>query len=78
MAWLKFKTSRKITNHSKGIYGPNLKAHKEKTETPQHVTGSTSFFLFSFFETEGRQAIAKAHETVHHSTSFPSSREEIS
>jgi hypothetical protein len=35
------------------------------------------FFLF-FFETEGRQASAKAHEVIDHLASFLSGREEIS
>jgi hypothetical protein len=33
---------------------------------------------FQFCETEGRQASAKAHESVDHLANFPSSREEIS
>ena len=43
------------------------------------VTIYIFFILFYFiFETEGRQASAKAQEAIHHLTSFPSSREEIS
>ena len=36
------------------------------------------FFLFFFFETNGRHANAKSHEVVDHLASFPSSIEEIS
>jgi hypothetical protein len=41
----------------------------------------TSFLFFSFFlggGLEGRHANAKVQEAIHHLTSFPSSREEIS